>query len=458
MNTEPTAKRPSWRRVLRWTVLIALGVFVVVVVAGAVWGYVVAGQLREEVAKIQAAGEPLTFTDLDADRPEVKEGDDAGRYYQAALALVRHEDSEEIWDAGRAYRDALSEIPTSRPADDVVQEVNRLLADNELALDMLDRGAERSGCRFDMGIEQGIAVCMERLSQARRAVRLVSLRTLVRASKGDGDGATDSAISLIRMARMFDHHPVMIVHLVKVACLALASQDTEIVLERGQPAEASLQNLQQVLLSVQLGEDLSRVALAERVYGLQLMRDQINPSLGKAALADQGSGALPERWPPAGFWNPPGRWMAVAYLRELAELVSASRQPWPQVLGAMEGVGSESSSFFPGQSPSFARAAVLTGKTMAFTRSALVSVMIERYRRANGKLPDALGALVPTYTKSLPLDPFTGTDLLYRHEEQSYVVYSVGENRTDDQGDVDSKEKSRRLIDVGIRIHLPRSR
>jgi len=440
-------------------VLVAVGLFVVALTAGAVWGYVVAGQLREEVAKIQAAGEPLTFTDLDADRPEVKEADDAGRHYQAALALVRHKDSAAMWDADRTYRDALHKTPTSQPAADVVEKVNRLLADNDLVLDMLDRGAECSGCRFDMGIEQGIAVCIERLSQARRAARLASLRTLVRASKGDGDGATDSAMSSIRMTRMFDRQPVMTVHLVKVACLALASWDIKTILECGRPAEASLQRLQETLLRVQLGESLSRVALSERVYGLQLMRDQINPSLGEALLADQGSGALPERWPRASFWSRSGRqWIAVAYLRELADLVSASRQPWPQVLDAMEAVGSEPSHFWPGQSSSFARAAVLTAKSMAFTRSALVSVMVERYRRANGKLPASLGALVPTYVKSLSLDPFTGTDLLYRHEEQSYVVYSVGENRADDGGDVDSKEKSRRLIDVGIRIHLPRPR
>jgi hypothetical protein len=46
--------------------------------------------------------------------------------------------------------------------------------------------------------------------------------------------------------------------------------------------------------------------------------------------------------------------------------------------------------------------------TTAYLRSAIIALALERYRRAEGRWPDDLNALVPKYLPSVPVDPFEG--------------------------------------------------
>jgi hypothetical protein len=85
---------------------------------------------------------------------------------------------------------------------------------------------------------------------------------------------------------------------------------------------------------------------------------------------------------------------------------------------------------------------------LAADRAAMAALAIERFRRANAdRLPAELSELTPGFMKSVPEDPFSGNPLLYRKDSTGYVVYSVGENRSDDHGSVDPEES-----DVGLRV------
>ncbi len=72
---------------------------------------------------------------------------------------------------------------------------------------------------------------------------------------------------------------------------------------------------------------------------------------------------------------------------------------------------------------------------------------VEAYRIDHGVYPDAPGAVVPAYLKSLPKDLFTGGDLVYRKRDAGYLIYSVGLNGKDDGGEV---EGHRAEDDVGV--------
>ena len=69
-------------------------------------------------------------------------------------------------------------------------------------------------------------------------------------------------------------------------------------------------------------------------------------------------------------------------------------------------------------------------------RAARVVVAIERYRREHREtMPARLDDLVPVYLAAVPVDPYSGWQLLFRAEARSYVVYSLGPNQRDDSGD-----------------------
>jgi len=62
-----------------------------------------------------------------------------------------------------------------------------------------------------------------------------------------------------------------------------------------------------------------------------------------------------------------------------------------------------------------------------------VLVALRAYRTAKGDLPRLLDELVPTYMEAVPRDAFDGAPL--RYDRSKKLVYSVGENLTDDGGE-----------------------
>ena len=70
----------------------------------------------------------------------------------------------------------------------------------------------------------------------------------------------------------------------------------------------------------------------------------------------------------------------------------------------------------------------------ATMRLARVTLTLRQYELCHRECPDALDELVPEYMDSVPLDPFSGEPLLYRPQEDGFLLYSIGRNLKDDGG------------------------
>ena len=76
-------------------------------------------------------------------------------------------------------------------------------------------------------------------------------------------------------------------------------------------------------------------------------------------------------------------------------------------------------------------------RELAWLRLAQTAVALERYRAANDKhLPDTLDELVPDFLLHAPEDPFDGQPLRYRPFLDGYLLYSIGPDLQDDNGDL----------------------
>ncbi|OHB83868.1 MAG: hypothetical protein A2Z38_09050 [Planctomycetes bacterium RBG_19FT_COMBO_48_8] len=71
---------------------------------------------------------------------------------------------------------------------------------------------------------------------------------------------------------------------------------------------------------------------------------------------------------------------------------------------------------------------------LALLHTTQTALAVERYRLAEGRLPKSLDNLVPAYMDAIPDDPFDGSPLKYHVRQSGYVVYSVGEDLTDEGG------------------------
>ena len=84
--------------------------------------------------------------------------------------------------------------------------------------------------------------------------------------------------------------------------------------------------------------------------------------------------------------------------------------------------------------------------------STQAGVAAERYRLANGGWPRDLAALVPAYLKKVPTDPYDGKPVRYRRTADGVVVYCVGPDRTDNQGDLDRIGRIPDGTDMGFQL------
>lgn len=85
--------------------------------------------------------------------------------------------------------------------------------------------------------------------------------------------------------------------------------------------------------------------------------------------------------------------------------------------------------------PAQGKTAVKFVRLEAHRRTMLVALAVERYRLChNGQLPDRLEQLIPDLLPTLPPDPFDDNPLRYNRLPSGFVVYSIGPDRSDDDG------------------------
>jgi len=432
----PKPRKPLWRRILKWMLRVVVALAVLAVLGWAIWNYQASRELNAEIAGIRAAGQPLTFAQLDASWKKVEFPDDAGPFYAAAVDLLNRDDEIE-----QANRDGNYEInyefwramqAGDAPPSEVVAQARKGVQENQLTLDMLDRGSAKSGCSYQLGIQYGIAAWLKPLGAARAVAKRNSVRTKLLALDGRGGQAVDSLVAGLRMGRMFDRQPVLVGHLVRIAILSLTAQDVPLVLDRGGLAEADLEKLEKALLDAERQVAWKRMLIGERVYAMELSRNLI-AGPRELTAEDLTAPSLPERLP-SGINSPVTKTMLAHLLRFYSELIAATDNEWPQGLDAVTAVSqrrqpSVLDSFSQVTMPSLARALVITGRTLATLRASRLAVMIERYRLKTGRLPESLEELQRATAQLLPDDPFTGKAMVFKKTAEGYMVFSLGEDK-----------------------------
>jgi hypothetical protein len=432
--------------------VLILSLTVIALLAALVLGsYVVESRLGAEVVKIAHSGEPLIFSDLAAGPKPAGTVDDAADYYGRALSGMTADDLEKLVRTNASYRMKISTAGTGDFSAELREELASALVPFRTVLEGLDRGADMDLFGPVISVEQGIEVCGDRLRSARMAAILLSTRTLKLIVDGEDDAAVNSVISMMRMARIFDHQPIIVVHTVKIGVVDLACEDIYLVLKVARPSEQSLARLQKALSETIPASALEKMFLTERVYQTEVARNLLPENIVSQYL-QKDVPDLPERLRlPERFWvRFRIRQKAVQYLRDMSRLIAAVRRPWPEPLDVMAGgLPEPAKGRLITSGAAFIR---LTSETLVAVRCAVLAIAVERYRRSHGELPRSLDDVAGAYIDSIPLDPFTGERILYGRDEEGYVVYSVGHNRQDDGGSVRLRAGEKSPQDLGLRL------
>jgi hypothetical protein len=389
-------------------------------------------KLQARIDAIRAAGYPVTPAELDAwyTIPASAENGadyivDALTWYQKSLGAADPDLAQKVYSA---------ELPArTEPLDEATKNlIARHISDNQQTLKLLHKGAAAEHFRYPVDLSAGFHALLPGLSDIREAAMLLKVEAVLHAENGEPKLATESVISGLGLARSLAKEPVLISQLVRIACQALAVSILEQVVNRTELTDQQLADLSRCMANAENLSDISVAFVGERCMGISFFTEpesfvggvQTPPSpsfwLYRATgLADKSTLLYLD------FMDDYVRLFQLPpHEREKeADAIEAKVEATPKIYILLH-------TFMP----ALGRVTTLDVRGIAQLRTGRVGLAIQRYRLATGMLPDALADLVPTYLDAVPKDPFDGNDLRYKKLDTGFVVYSIGEDRSDDGG------------------------
>jgi hypothetical protein len=398
-------------------------------------------ELNRRIAELRAQGYPMSLEELGQTYTLAPGTDNAADYYLTAFShYVAWDDEarEGLPWVGRGDR------PTRTGAmePEIAERAERFLADNDKTLSLLHEAVAIESCRYPIDFVTEIGADVPWLGDVRKHAFLLSLEALVACEQGDPNQALASVRAISALGKSLNS-PLLMHHLVSISIQALAYRSAEHVVSRVTLADEQLQRLSVWLESSDDNARQRQALIGERCFGVDAFRG----SARQLATHVMGSAKImtliivPRKM--LGFHD----WDMLGYIDLMQDHIDVTELP-PQKRLAAYASGEEG----PGRGrraglltqvlmPTLERISELEVRRVARQRTALTALAIERFRLAEGELPQALSDLVPTYLGAVPQDPFDGEYLKYRARDVGHVVYSVGEDLSDDGGAEEDERK-----------------
>jgi hypothetical protein len=119
--------------------------------------------------------------------------------------------------------------------------------------------------------------------------------------------------------------------------------------------------------------------------------------------------------------------------------ISRREQAWcERHLSPLDRLGNTLQRFALGQQAFAEQYLDFVDRRDAFLRLLAVDLALRLYAGEQSDYPEHLDQLIPAYLRSLPLDPYSNRPPIYRPVGNTFVLYSVGPNRRDDDAQFDS--------------------
>jgi len=334
-------------------------------------------------------------------------------------------------------------------------------ADIEIALgkfspdikELCNAAATRQYSRFaiEYDHEPSWNILLPHLSRLKRICQLTAMRSVAELELGQSAEAFEELKLGFRLSDSIRDEPILISHLVRIAVLQFDLQTVREGLIRHAWSDAQLAELEKYLASLNLLAQYKLAMRGERAFstsGLDWLRR------GKFTRSEDIFGEYGPGYP---VWLMPSGWfyqnmLTISQMFQeftLPMVDEKAHRVFPDLATKSDAVMDKMRTrpytiFAKMLMPALSRAAQRSAQMQTFVDAARVACALERYRLANGKLPETLDALTPRFIESIPTDVIDGEPLRYQlKSDGGYIIYSIGWNQTDDGGEIGWRESSR---------------
>jgi hypothetical protein len=410
-------------------------VALVLIALYAAYRYTLHRIVQARLDEIRKQGYPVTLAELDKWYPQVPPGENAADVY---LEAFKHFAPNQKGDTNLPVV-GYAKLPPRGAAmnESMKQAVSEYLARNEPALMLLHNAAKVKQSRYPVYLADtsGSTSAMRYYSGVRQGTRLLVLEAILRAQSGLAQQAVDSVSANFSLAGSLKEEPLIVSQFTRLACLAVAIDSLEQVVNIAPLSADHLQQLAAGLTEAEMPDAIFRSFVGEMCSAKSLFEKPLGDQL-TAMSSDSDPVPVLFVYQYAGI-----RQMDYLAFSEVLESYRAACQsPFPvrlQLARATK-LRAERESRWHLVSRSFGPVleAVVESeaKKIALVRTACAAITVEEYRLANGKLPDRPGEPATGSSAAAFSDPFDGQPLRYKKLAKGYVVYSIGKDGIDNGG------------------------
>ena len=394
----------------------------------------------------------------------------------------------------RKLHDRYSESRLQPWAENDFPELAQWLRDNEQPVDIIVKGAMRPQYYSPLvppvdadGHPGGlIATLLPGIQQSRSIARYLVARAMMNIEKGNVDHAWRDLIACHRVGEMIGRGPTLIDYLVGTAITQIATRGQIVFLDRVQPAVAQLTQYRKDLSHLRpISSAAEQVTFTERMVYLDSVvqiacgRIEFNdldasPASGLEGFATQlamlsidwnivmrQGNRIYDRFDSAlKLERYLDRRAAMIKIEEELKLVRTNVSAKGFLLAAVtEGSTSKAIGKMMGNVLSALMLPALSAVDKAHNRSVqnrenlLLAYALADWKARHDSYPAKLDQLVPDFVSKPPTDAFSGKALTYRREGDGFILYSVGVNEEDDNGQ--SHYDDPKGDDLVVRLPLP---
>jgi hypothetical protein len=401
------------------------------------------------IEALRGHGAPATLSDLAASYGPLPKGENAASHY---LDVMRHRQKDDkvftAWIEEQKKGDSKGDRGEEKIYENFLDGAMEIEADHliwtrvwEVAkkrYELVERGAEArlaevaaagfTQSHYPVSLGLGPSESLHSLSGIRGLARAQAFSIWVASVEDRPQDVVETLRAMGPLAASLREEPSLISQLVRMAIYRILVDAVEQGLSRTEFDDGQLASMQEFLFTAlpPLGEhSMYRQALVgERVFVSSW--DPLEEGLEQPynRIFDSSTRAM-------------ATFSRIVLLRGLAEMERNYQTSEAPLLREIEATRNPRFVVANIALPALDRTAESEWRSRVLNAMAATACAIERYRLAHGGLPEALSDLVPMYIAAVPTDPFrddSGPISYVSRDDGSFVVYSWGHNRTDEEG------------------------
>ena len=374
---------------------------------------------------------------------EVSNTENAALLYECAAQLLKAQPAPEndlLYYLGGLSKTFIKESLDS----DKLAELKQLIGQDVItqALSIVEQGTRRDSCRFDLNYDDGLGIRLPHISDMRNLARIFCAKIYLEAENGNPDTTWDMVPTQLKFADALRNEPVLISQLVRIQMIRLSCDTIKKLSEIAPPNTQQASEIQNLLndfddiRTLIFSIDAERLLIGEQIFNLP--KDE----LWKTSIENiqKDSDGLIYRLLFFGITFKP-IFLAdhAAYLRFMHEGARFAERPYsPEEAEVLKKELQKKHHIVTSMlAPAIFRVKEIHYEMIAELRIAQAGLALMQYKQTNNAFPTTLDALKLQNI----IDPFSDGLLLYKTEEQGFVLYSIGPDQTDNNASPRQKKQ-----------------